>query len=282
MPASVIPVTGLILGPVGSISQTDFPLTTPRLVNSSDTNIPAFGDTLVLNTNNTYSSVKQFIANSGTVTNRYTGIALAQANVKTNTVYPTTGSTASISSSGTYPAGSECDGLTRGTMNCAVTAPTSATPTAGQPVFIRTVANGTYPNSPIGGIEAGVDGVTPVATALAGNTGNATVGTLSLGTLPVAGNYLVVFTAATAYNVFDPTGAFVGTGATGTAFASTGVNFTITAGGTAMVRGDGFNIAASLKTVWVENLVFKTGILSTDPYTGLLTAQVAILNRKVS
>jgi len=61
MPATVIPVTGLNLGPVGSVSQSDFPLRTPRQVNPSDVYSIAFGEPLVLNANNTYSSVKQYV-----------------------------------------------------------------------------------------------------------------------------------------------------------------------------------------------------------------------------
>jgi hypothetical protein len=65
MPASVIPVTGLTNGPIGAISQTDFPLVSPRQVNPTDTNNINFGDPVVLNSNNTVSSVKQFLANGG-------------------------------------------------------------------------------------------------------------------------------------------------------------------------------------------------------------------------
>jgi hypothetical protein len=152
MPASIIPVTGLILGPIGSVSQTDFPITTPRLINATDTLVPNFGDTLVLNSNNTYSSVAQYITVDSSSVTGTTPIAFAQANVKTNTCYPTAGNgTGTIANSGNYPAGSECDALTRGTINVAVP---YGTPTgAGAPVYIRTETSGSYPNSWIGAIE---------------------------------------------------------------------------------------------------------------------------------
>jgi hypothetical protein len=191
MPASIIPVTGLILGPVGSVSQTDYPLTTPRLINLTDTLIPSFGDALILNSNNTYSSVAQFITVDSSSVTSTTPMAFAQANVKTNTVYPTTGS-GSISNSGVYPAGSECDALTRGTMNVAVPYGTPAG--AGAAVYIRTTLNGSYPNSGVGSIEG---------SSLSGNT------------------------------------------------------------------------------LLANGIVFKTGILSTDPQTGQITAQVTILNRLI-
>jgi hypothetical protein len=152
MPASIIPVTGLILGPIGSVSQTDFPITTPRLINPTDTLVPNFGDALVLNSNNTYSSVAQYISVDSSSVTGTTPIAFAQANVKTNTYYPTNGSgTGTIANSGNYPAGSEADALTRGTINVAVPYGTPAG--AGAGVYIRTATNGSYPNSWIGAIE---------------------------------------------------------------------------------------------------------------------------------
>ena len=158
MPASIIPVTGLVLGPIGSISQTDFPITSPRLINLSDTKVPSFGDTVVLNANNTYSSVAQFIANAGTLT-ATTPIGFAQATVKTNSSYPTNGS-GSIAASGTYPAGSEADVLSRGTINVAIN---HGTPTgAGEAVFVRIILNGAIPAGVIGGIEGVADGINTV------------------------------------------------------------------------------------------------------------------------
>jgi hypothetical protein len=75
MPASIIPVTGLIQGPIGTISQSDYPLTTNRLLNPADTVAANFGDTLVLNSNNTYSSVAQFITVDSSSVTGTTGIA---------------------------------------------------------------------------------------------------------------------------------------------------------------------------------------------------------------
>lgn len=277
MPASVIPVTGLVLGPIGSISQTDFPITTPRPINASDALVPNFGDAMILNLNNTYSSIKQWITNASGVLKSSTPVCFAQANVKTNTNYPTNGF-GSDNSSGYYPAGSEADALTRGTMNVALNNGTPAG--AGAPVFIRTVLNGAIPLGVIGGIEAVADG-TIASAALAGNTGNTTLGTLSIGSAPANGAYTVIYTDATHFNVYDPFGTPVGSGVNGTPFASTGVNFTATTGGTPMVRGDGFTVTTTMKTIVVPNLVFKTGIVSTDPDTGLNTVQVTILERRV-
>ena len=191
MPASIIPVTGLIQGPIGTISQSDYPLTTNRLVKPTDTLYPLFGDTLVLNADNTYSSVAQYITVDSSSVTGTTAIAFAQANVKTNAYYPTNNS-GEQNTSGAYLPGQPCDGFVRGTMTVAVPYGTPAG--AGAPVYIRTALNGNYPNSKVGSIEG---------SSLTGNT-----------------------------------------------LLSNGV-------------------------------VFSTGVLSTDPATGQIVAQVTILNRLI-
>lgn len=61
---------------------------------------------------------------------------------------------------------------------------------------------------------------------------------------PASGIYNVVFTTATKFLVYDPTGIFLGGGTVGVAFTSPKVNFTITAGGNAFAAGDGFLVTA--------------------------------------
>lgn len=104
-------------------------------------------------------------------------------------------------------------------------------------------------------------GTVTQAAKAGGNTGN---GTLAFdGSTPVlagakAGVYTVRFTAATAFTVEDPDGNVIGTGATGAAF-SDDVKFTITAGGTAFVAGDGFDLTVDITgskfTVATDSLV---------------------------
>ena len=158
MPAAVIPVTGLIQGPVGSISQSDFPLTTNRLLKPTDTYSAAFGDALVLNSDNTYSTVKQYITVDSSSVTSTTALAFAQANVKTNTYYPA-GSEGTQMGSGVYLPGQPTDGFVRGTITVAVPYGTPAG--AGAPVYIRTSVSGSYPNSSVGSIEG---------SSLSGNT----------------------------------------------------------------------------------------------------------------
>jgi hypothetical protein len=187
MPGSVIPVTGLVNGPIGSISQTDFPLVSPRQVNPTDTNNIGFGDPTVLNANSTVSSVKQFLANGGTLTAN-TPLGIAKDAVETNGYYPLNGGTAMPA--GQYPPGVIANILTRGTINVKINNGVPAG--AGSPVYVRIAANAAIPNGVVGGFEAVADGT---------------------------------------------------------------------------------------NTVQIPNIVFKTGILSTDPVTGDVTAQVTILNR---
>lgn len=87
----------------------------------------------------------------------------------------------------------------------------------------------------------------PTITSAAGtNTGNGTIGTLSVtGYAAKAGVFAVEFDDATHFVVSDPAGAQIGHGTTGVAFKAGGLSFTITAGGTAFVPGDSFAITVA-------------------------------------
>jgi hypothetical protein len=74
------------------------------------------------------------------------------------------------------------------------------------------------------------------------NTGNGTVGSTSLGASPEFGVYTLKATSATVFAVTDPEGNALGNATVGTAFTSSEVNFTITAGGTAFVANDSFTL----------------------------------------
>jgi hypothetical protein len=94
-------------------------------------------------------------------------------------------------------------------------------------------------------------GATGVATALGTNAGNGTFGAIVAGNATKIGAYTVEFDDATHFVVSDPTGAEIGHGTTGQAFAAGGLGFTITAGGTAFVPGDSFSIAVTGTTKYV-------------------------------
>jgi hypothetical protein len=94
-------------------------------------------------------------------------------------------------------------------------------------------------------LGATLTGGAGVATATAGNTGNATSSAVTANGNAAVGSYNVVFTAATAFEIYAPNGNMRGVGATGTAVAVDGVGFTITAGATPMIVGDSFVIAVT-------------------------------------
>jgi hypothetical protein len=155
MPATVIPVKGIQPGFIGSICSEGLSLRSPRPVQSTDANPIAFGETLVVNANNTYSSMKTFIANGGTPT-AATPMALAPSNVKTNTNF----ANGQNVTGGSYAPGDICDALVEGSLfvYCA-----NGTPTAGGTVYLRKTYNAAIPNGVVGGLEAAADGTNSIA-----------------------------------------------------------------------------------------------------------------------
>ncbi|CAE6811829.1 hypothetical protein R69746_05657 [Paraburkholderia aspalathi] len=88
----------------------------------------------------------------------------------------------------------------------------------------------------------------PTAAAVAGgsNVGNGTSSAVTTnGYAPTLGVYAVEFDDATHFIVSAPNGQEVGHGTTGVAFSAGGLNFTITAGGTAFVPGDSFTVTVA-------------------------------------
>jgi len=150
----------------------------------------------------------------------------------------------------TPPTSGITDVLKRGYVMVALNGAAAAAKNA--PVYAR-VGNASA-GKPIGGVEAAAEN-TIASAAYAGNTGNGTLGTLSALAAAQSGAYNVVFVAATKYEVYDPSGKFVGVGTTGVAFSNQ-VQFTITAGGTAFVAGDGFTVTVTANTVAIPGAYF--------------------------
>lgn len=86
-------------------------------------------------------------------------------------------------------------------------------------------------------------------TAFAGNTGNGTCGTVTVGAGAKVGTYKVVViepgTNVGTFTVEDPDGVTIGKGVVATAFSGGGLGFTIADGATDFVAGDGFNIVVA-------------------------------------
>lgn len=87
--------------------------------------------------------------------------------------------------------------------------------------------------------------------AAAGNTGNGTIGSLTVGAAAKEGRYRAVCiepaTNAGVFALFDPDGVQVGTATVAVAFTGP-VNFTIADGATDFISGDTFNIDVSAVT----------------------------------
>jgi hypothetical protein len=113
-----------------------------RPVKSTDSAGPAFGDPVILNSDNTFSK----FGAAGTLA-AFAGVAVRE--VKQATSYlpsPTTGG---------YLPGQPCDVLERGDVSVVCNV---GTPTAGGAVYVRTVANAGIPAGVVGGFEAAADG----------------------------------------------------------------------------------------------------------------------------
>lgn len=253
MPATVIPVKGLYLGFVGNISNEGYSLRTARQVQSTDTYSVAFGETFILNTNNTYSSVKSAIANGvgiyGTMP-----LGIAASNVNINPTYNTAGTNDAQTAGGSYTPAAIMDGLVQGTINVSCN---NGTPTAGGAVYLRTALNAAIPLGIVGGLEAVVD-PNPLTTTTITTTSGSTAATLSTATGAAVGD-VVTSTNVPANTTIT---ALVGTAATLSNKA------TATASTTAMTL---------TTNLLVPNFVWKTGYLETD-----LTAQVTILARTIA
>ena len=147
MPGSTVGLS-LNYGFAGNVSRSGMvPEIEVHPVKSTSAAIP-FGSAVILNTDNTVSLADATLTNSN-----FGGIAVAE--VKQLTTYPTsTGSTA-----GQYNASQPADILKRG-IACVKVG--RGTPAAGGAVYIRTVLNGSYPNSLIGDFEAASDSTNSV------------------------------------------------------------------------------------------------------------------------
>lgn len=89
-----------------------------------------------------------------------------------------------------------------------------------------------------------------VAAAVAGgsNAGDGSISSISKGTNYKPGQYKILFTGATAYQVIDPLGEVVGSSASAGAFTSQDINFTFATHTNPMAAGDYFTIAIAAGT----------------------------------
>jgi hypothetical protein len=254
MPATVIGVKGLSLGFVGNISNEGYSLRTAREVEPTDTLSVAFGETFVLNTDNTYSSVKSYLGKGAGTISSLSAVGIAASNVNINPTYNTVGTNDVLTPGGVYAPGSMMDGLVQGTINVSCN---YGTPTAGGAVYMRLAVNSAVPNGVIGGLEAAADPNPVTATTLTTTSGSANA-TVSSGTGLSAGMAIT--------NANIPAGTFI------KSIAGTAVVLSNNASATASAAAATFS-----NSILMPNFAWKTGYLETD-----LTAQLTILVRQIA
>ncbi len=112
-------------------------------------------------------------------------------------------------------------------------------------VTIAAAASALVPGTVLGKITLGA----ATAAAVAGNTGNGTMGSVTVGLGAIPGVYKLTFIELTtnlgSFIVEAPNGVMVGAGKVGTAFASGGLGFTLADGATDFVAGDAFTITVA-------------------------------------
>lgn len=91
--------------------------------------------------------------------------------------------------------------------------------------------------------------INPQAGAVAdpGNTGNGTIGLVTVGLGAQAGGYTVALTSPTAFTVAKPDLTPAGSGTVGEPFSGGGIGFTLNAGTAPFVAGDGFSVIVQVQ-----------------------------------
>lgn len=91
--------------------------------------------------------------------------------------------------------------------------------------------------------------INPEAGAVAnpGNTGNGTIGPVTVGLGAQPGNYAIALTSPTQFTVTNPDASSAGSGTVGAGFNGGGVAFVIAGGTTPFVAGDGFTATVEVQ-----------------------------------
>lgn len=160
-----------------------------------------------------------------------------------------------------------------------------------------TVASGE--NLKAGQVVAEVTKGSASAAADAGNTGDGTIGAITVGAGSKQGDYKLTFiepgTDAGDFQVEDPEGVNVGTGVVGTEFSGGGLTFTVSDGAADFVAGDQFTITVAegsgkvvaLDTAGVDGSETAAGVLydavdaSSADTKGVMIARDAEVNDNV-
>jgi hypothetical protein len=230
------------------------------LVQSTDPNPIAFGESLTINSNNSYSSIKSFLAAAGSLTTFFTNntkaptpLGIATSNVLINSTYNSQGSGGVNTGGGTFLQGSICDALLQGTINVFCQ---NGSPNAQGSVYLRTAVNAAIPSAVVGGFEAVVD-PNPVSAPTISTTNLSTAATVSSATGITAG--MLVASA----NV--PVGTYI--------VSISGTNIVLSQAATATAAGTS---AVFTSNLIIPNMVWSTGYLEADD-----SCQLTILSRQI-
>jgi hypothetical protein len=170
--------------------------------------------------------------------------------------FPITGANASDALGTSVPPTSGIGNLLK--RGYATVALKSGTAAMGGQVYVR-VGNASS-GKPIGGVEAAAELGAATAAAVAGNTGNGTMGTVTVGAGAKAGVYVLTCiepgTNAGKFLLQDPDGIAVGVVTVAAAFSAGGLGFTLADGSTDFASGDAFTITVATNTLAVPNCVF--------------------------
>ena len=226
-------------GFIGRITRsTPLPRITPDM--NDATNPVAFYGLAVLNTiNNTVRSILATDAGA-------TGISgIASANFPFQPASATNYGAQALSALTAVAPNSVMDTLRTGFMMVYLNSAQAPTATKADKVYVWCAASsydsrsGRIRERPFRSVASAIKG--------GGNTGNGTVsaGPTINATIGMNGVYQVRFSDATHFTVVDPNGKQLADGQTAVAYSDAGLGFTITAGGTAFVAGDGFDMTVT-------------------------------------
>lgn len=119
-------------------------------------------------------------------------------------------------------------------------------------IIIASGAGELDPGTVIARVTEGGSQTVAAAVAVAGNTGNGTVGSLTADTGAKPGTYRITIVEPASnggtFTVEDPDGVQQPSGTIGVAYSAGGINFTLADGATDFVAGDAFTVAVSYAT----------------------------------
>jgi hypothetical protein len=150
----VIPITGLNLGFPGQVSRLGKRTIVARQLLSTTPSPLFFGAPAVIVTaSDTIQSVADFIVGGGTFTaGLFAGVAVRE--VQTTLGFPYSPNVDVI---GSYLQGNMAELLEEGTITVPLQVAVPGSPVSQGPVYIRKLANGTYPSALVGAFEAVAD-----------------------------------------------------------------------------------------------------------------------------